>query len=273
MLIIGESLNGTIPSVGKAIAAHDSNFVTTLARRQVECGADMLDVNAGGVPGQDECANLVWMVKLVQSVVQVPLVLDSPNTDALRTAIAIYQGRSLILSSISAEEKRIEALLPLAVQKNCGLVALCMSEKGIPPDAESRASVAGKLIERAMSAGLKPESVYVDPLVMTLSTDYHAGELLLRTLRLVRDRFPQVNTLCGVSNVGFGMPQRRLLNRTFVAMLMALGLEAFLVDVRDAELMATLFAAAAVAGRDEWCRSYLKAYRAGKLGPIAEPKK
>jgi cobalamin-dependent methionine synthase I len=92
-------------------------------------------------------------------------------------------------------------------------------------------------------------------------------------LKLVRERFPQVKTLCGVSNVGFGMPQRRLLNRTFVAMLMALGLDAFLVDARDEELMAALLAAAALAGRDEWCRTYLKAYRAGKLGPTAAVKK
>ncbi len=273
MQIIGESLNGTIPSVAKAIAAHDSNFVTNLAQRQVECGADIIDVNAGGVPGGDECKDLVWMVNLVQDAVTVPLVLDSPNPDALRAAIAVYRGPGLILSSINAEEEQIEALLPLAVEKNCGLVALCMAESTIPADPEGRVAVAGKLIERAVQAGLRPENLYVDPLAMTLSVDYHVGQIVLGTLRLIRERFPQVKTLCGVSNIGFNMPQRRLLNRAFVAMLMALGLEAFMVDVRDAELMATLLSAAAVAGRDEWCRNYFKAYRAGKLSPIDGSKK
>ncbi|MCL4554414.1 MAG: dihydropteroate synthase [Actinobacteria bacterium] len=273
MLIIGESLNGTIPSVGKAIATRDADFVTALALHQVECGAHMLDINAGGVSGQDESANLVWMVNLIQDAVSVPLVLDSSNPDVLRAAIAVYRGDRLILSSISAEQERIEALLPLAVEKQCGLVALCMSEEGIPPDAEGRAAVAGQLVERAMEAGLAPENLYIDPLAMSLATGDRAGEIVMDTLRRVRDRHPRVKTLGAISNVGFGVPQRRLLNRTFAAMLMALGLDAYLVDVRDAELMASLLAADAIAGHDDMCRSYVKAYRAGKLGPIANAKK
>lgn len=273
MLIIGESLNGTIPSVGKAIATRDEDFVTSLALRQVECGADMLDINAGGVSGQDESANLVWMVNLIQNAVQVPLVLDSSNPEALRAAMAVYQDPRVILSSISAEEAGIEALLPLAVKRQCGLVALCMSEEGIPPDAEGRAALAGRLVERAMDAGLRPENLYIDPLAMSLATGDRAGEIALDTIRFVRERYPRVKTLCAASNVGFGMPQRRLLNRTFVAMLAALGLDAVLVDVRDAEVMAALVAAAAIVGQDELCRRYVKAYRRGTLGPIAEAKK
>lgn len=273
MLIIGESLNGTIPSVGKAIATRDANFIATLALHQVECGAHMIDVNAGGVSGQDESADLVWMVDVVQNAVQAPLVLDSSNPDVLRAAITVYQGPELILSSISAEEESLEALLPLAVERKCGLVALCMSEEGIPPDAEGRAALAGKLVERAVDAGLGPENLYIDPLAMSLAAADNAGEITLQTLRLIRDRHPKVKTLCAGSNVGFGMPQRRLLNRTFVAMLTALGLDAFLVDVRDGDVMAALLAAEAIAGGDELCRRYVKAYRRGKLGPIAETKK
>ena len=273
MLIIGESLNGTIPSVAQAIAARDQDRIVALARRQVESGAQMLDVNAGGAPGRDECADLLWLVSTVQAVVQVPLVLDSHNAEALRHALGIYQGPPPILSSASLEEGRLEALLGLAVEHGCGLVALCMTGHGIPYEPLERVSIAAQLVEQAMAAGLKPEDLYLDPLVMTLASDYHAGERLLLALRLIREQFPAVSTICGVSNVGFEMPQRRLLNRTFVAMLIALGVEALMVDVRDEELMATLFASTALTGRDEWCRAYLKAYRLGKLGAASGAKK
>ena len=272
MLIIGESLNGTIPSVGNAIATRDAAFVTDLALLQVECGAAMIDVNAGGVRDGDECANLAWMVEVVQDAVQVPLVLDSSNPEVLRAALAVYRGEQLILSSISTEEAGIEALLPLAVERQCGLVALCMSVEGIPPDAEGRAALAARLVERALAAGLPAENLYIDPLAMSLATGHVAGIITMDTMRLVRERHPGVKTLLAASNVGFGMPQRRLLNRTFVAMLTALGLDAVLVDVRDAEVMAALIAARAIAGDDDLCRGYVKAYRRGKLGPLAEAK-
>ena len=269
MLIIGESLNGTIPTVGQAIITRDESTIAALARAQVECGAHMLDVNAGGLAGQDEVANLTWMVGVVQSVVEVPLVLDSANPVALRAAIEVYRGPRPILSSITAERERLDAVLPLAIEYNCGLVALCMGEQGIPPDAEGRLAIAETLVGRAIAAGVKPEDLYLDPLVMTVAADHSAGYVFLQTLRQIRERFPEVGTLCAPSNVSFEMPRRRLLNRTFTAMLMAFGLKAFMVDVRDRELMATLYAAAALAGRDEWCRGYLRAYRTGKLEPTA----
>jgi 5-methyltetrahydrofolate--homocysteine methyltransferase len=265
MLIIGETLNAVIPKVGQAVIARDAEAITALARCQVECGAQMLDVNAGGLAGRDEVEDLVWMIEVVQEAVEIPLVLDSANPEALHMAITVYRGPRPILSSATAEARYLDRLLPLAVERDCGLVALCMGEQGIPSNPGGRLVIAETLVKRATAAGLKPEDLYLDPLVMTISADHRAGDVTLGTLRLIRDRLPEVRTICGVSNVGFGLPQRRLLNRTFVAMLMALGLEVFMVDVRDQALMATLLAAAALTGRDEWCSAYLKAYRAGKL--------
>lgn len=273
MLIIGESLNGTIPSVAHAIANRDESWITALAQSQVECGAQMLDVNAGGAGGRDECTDLVWLVNVVQAAVQVPLVLDSPNPEALRTALGTYGGPRPILSSVSLEKNRLETMLGLAVEHDCGLVALCMAENGIPKEPAERLDVAAKLIERATAAGMKPEDLYLDPMVMTLAADYFAGERLLNTLSLIRSRFPNVSTICGVSNVGFQMPDRRLLNRTFVVMLLTLGVEAVMVDVRDEKLMATVTAAEALFAHDAWCRTYIKAYRDGKLEPAGGAKK
>lgn len=265
MLIIGESLNGTIPTVGQAILARDEDAIAALARTQVECGAQMLDVNAGGLAGQDEGANLKWMVGIVQSIVEVPLVLDSSNPAVLRDALEVYRGPRPILSSITADQDRLDKILPLAVEYNCGLVALCMSERGVPQDAEERLAVAEMLVEHAIGAGVKPADIYLDPLVMTVAADHSAGSVFLQTLQRIRERLPEVGTLCAPSNVSFEMPQRRLLNRTFVAMLVALGLQGFMVNVRDREVMATLVAAAALTGSDEYCRGFLRANRAGKL--------
>ena len=266
MIIIGESLNATIPSVRQAVIDHDEDFISSLAKVQTERGANMLDVNAA-VPGQNEVENLVWMVKIVQSATTVPLVLDSSNPDALEAALSVYKGERPILNSITGEltESHLH-LLQLAVDHDCGLVGMCMDEVGISPETEVRFSIAVRLHERAISFGLNVENLYIDPLVMAIAADYYAGAVSLEVLRLINERLPYVKTFCGSSNVSYGMPLRKLLNKTFVSMQAALGMDAFLVDVRNRELMATLLAATALIGQDEWGMNYIRAFRQGKLG-------
>lgn len=265
MLIIGESLNASIPSVKEAVVSRDEEKIAALARRQTECGAHLLDVNAA-VPGENESANLVWMVKTVQAVTDLPLVLDSSDPEAIQAALEIYTGPTPILSSITGElTKGHERLISLAVENGCGLVGMCMDSTGISSDASTRYAVAEKLTDRVKAAGLKPENFYIDPLVMAIAADYVAGVTCLEVLRFIRERLPEVRTFCGASNISYGMPLRKLLNRTFVSMQAALGMDAFLVDVRNAELMATLIASDALMGQDEWGMKYLKAYRTGKL--------
>jgi cobalamin-dependent methionine synthase I len=258
MLVIGATLNAVIPKVGRAVVARDAEAITALARTQVECGAQMLDVNAGGLAGRDEVADLTWMIKVVQEAVEIPLVLDSANPEALPVAISAYRGPRPILSSTTAEPKRLDSLLPLAVERDCGLVALCMDERGIPSDSEGRLVVAETLVKRATMAGLKPEDLYLDPLVMTISADNRAGDVGLAVLRLIREPLPDVRTICGVTNSSFGLPQRQLL-------LMAFGPEAFIVNVLDQALVAALLGAEALTDRDEWCSASVKGYHAGEL--------
>ena len=265
MLIIGESLNATIPAVHQAVIDHDESKIASLARTQAGCGANMLDVNAA-VPGQSEVEDLVWMVQTVQQATDLPLVLDSSNPEALEAALAIHKGPTPIINSITGEMKEEHVgLLQLAVKHNCGLVGMCMDEAGISSDPEVRCSIAVKLLERATSAGLEPENLYIDPLVMAIAADYAAGAVSLEVLRLIHERLPQVSTFCGASNISYGMPLRKLLNSTFVSMQMALGMNAFLVDVRNRQLMATLLAANTLIGQDEWSIGYIKAYRSGRL--------
>lgn len=263
--IIGESLNASIPAVKEAVIEQDKEKVIALAKRQAECGAHMLDLNAA-VVGRHEHEDLVWMVKAVQSTVDLPLVMDSSDSDALQAALKVYEGPAPILSSITGEmTKGHEALLSLAVEHDCGLVAMCMDDEGISPDPAKRLAVAERLFERVIKAGLKPENLYIDPLVMTISADTLAGETFLKLLTMIRARFPEVHTFCGASNVSHGMPLRKLINRTFISMLVALGMDSFLVNVRDQGLMATFFASAALVGQDEWSMEYIGAFRAGKL--------
>jgi 5-methyltetrahydrofolate--homocysteine methyltransferase len=263
--IIGESINASIPAVKEAVIAHDKEKITALAIRQAECGAHMLDVNAA-VVGRNEPEDLVWMVQAVQSVVDLPLVMDSSDPNALREALKVYQGPDPILSSITGEmTEGHESLLSLAVEHNCGLVAMCMDEEGISPDAAKRLAVAERLVERSTKAGLKPENLYVDPLVMAVSADTMAGATFLDLLHMIRMRLPEVHTFCGASNVSHGMPLRKLFNHTFVSMLVACGMDSFLVNVRDQGLMATFLASASLIGQDEWSMEYIRAFRAGKL--------
>ncbi len=211
--IIGESLNASIPSVKDAIVDRDDEKVTALAIRQAECGAHMLDVNAA-VVGSNEPEDLVWMIQTVQSVVDLPLVMDSSDPKALQAALKVYDGPAPILSSITGEmTEGHETLLSLAVEHDCGLVAMCMDDEGISPDPAKRLDVAERLFDRVGKAGLKPENLHIDPLVMAISADTTAGATFLELLHMIRGRLPAVHTFCGASNVSHGMPLRRLINQ------------------------------------------------------------
>lgn len=266
MLIVGESLNGTVPKVGEAIRCRDADFVRRLALGQVEAGAHMLDVNAG-VAGADEAEDLAWLVGIVQSTVPVPLSIDSADPRALEAALTAYgKGRPMV-NSISAERHKLDTVLPLAASHGCSVVGLCLGDEGIPQTPEARLKVAHVIVDRAQAAGVRLDDIYLDPLTLGLGTSDKAASVSLRTLRLVRQELPSVRIICVASNVSFGMPSRRLLNRTFVAMAMgaAMGVDAVMIDVRDKAMMASLVAAEALAGKDSYCKNYLGAFRAGRL--------
>ncbi len=263
MLIIGESINGTIEKVGQAIAGRDRAFIQRVAREQVERGAHMLDVNAG-LGGRDEVDDLTWLVKVVQEEVDIPLMLDSSDPQAIEAALALHRGRPLV-NSITAEPRKKDSLLPVLAAHDCGVVALCLTEEGIPKTPTHRLEIARGLVDELLQAGKPQEDIYLDALLLTVATDWQAGAIALKTIQLFKQELPGVKTVVGLSNVGFGMPQRRLLNRTFLAMAIALGLDGAILDVRDSSLMATVTAGRALVGRDKWCRGYLTAFREGKL--------
>lgn len=265
MQIIGEKINGTLEQVKAAIRERNAAFIQDLARRQAEAGATLIDVNAGVRPDQ-EPETLSWLVKIVQEVVEVPLSLDSANPLALAAALQEVKQTPMI-NSISGEQSRLEGILPLVSKHACSVIALAMDENGIPKGVQERLAVIRRLIERTRSSGVPDENVYIDPLVMAISTNTESGLIALETIRTTHAEFPKVHFSAGLSNVSFGLPARNLVNRVFLTLALAAGLDSAIMDPFDRALREELMAAQLVLGRDPYCRNYTRSFRQGLIGP------
>ncbi len=170
-----------------------------------------------------------------------------------------------MINSISLEEKRFEEILPLIGKYKAKVVALCMSDKGMPKTADERYDIAAELIERLTKAGVPLDDIYVDPLVMAVSTDSSFGIEFLRAVRRIMEGHPGVHTICGLSNISYGLPLRKQINQTFAAMAMAVGLDALIIDPLDTKMMANILTAETLMGGDPYCAGYLAAYREGRF--------
>jgi 5-methyltetrahydrofolate--homocysteine methyltransferase len=266
MLLMGESINGTRKQVAEAIQARDAEFIKSLAQDQIDAGANVLDVN-GGVAGGNEVEDLTWLIDVVMGITDMQLMVDSASPTALDAgvkAIIDKGGKVPFINSISGEQPRIDAVLPLIEKYKCPVVGLCLSNDGIPPTAEDRFAVAKQIYDMCTGAGLPAEDLWIDPLVLAVSADPSAPGVTMDTLKLVKERL-DCKTTGGLSNVSFGLPNRALLNRTFVAMCAGLGLDGLIVDVRNKQMMATIKSIEALRGEDNFCGAYLKAHRAGQL--------
>ncbi len=259
-VIIGERINPT--GRKKVLAAlQEGNFdmVRKDAVDQVAAGAHILDVNAG-VPGADEPALLKQVIGVVMEETDMPLCIDTANPEALEAALAVYGGKPLI-NSVNGEEKSLQAVLPLVKEYGAAVIGLCMDDDGIPESAEARLKVAGKIIERAGKLGIGPEDVVIDPLALTMGADSSAGLLALETVALVAEEFG-VNVTMGASNISFGMPDRKYINSTFIAMAIHAGLTCPITNPLVPEVSIAILAADLSMGRDEYGMRWIGAYRA-----------
>lgn len=261
MEIIGERINGTRKRVARAIAERDAGFIRDLARRQAEAGSAWLDVNAGTHPKQ-EPDDLIWLVENVQAATDTPLCLDSANPQGLAAAIEAVDKTPMI-NSISGEPERLENILPLAAEHGCPVIALAMGAARIPETSQARVEIIHGVLEATRAAGIPDERVYVDPLVMTIGTCIQSGPVFFDTLRAVHAAYPEVHFTAGLSNISFGLPARSFINRAFLTLALGAGLDSAILDPMDRGLQAALLAAELVLGRDDYCLSYTRAYRAG----------
>ena len=263
MIIIGELINASRKSIHQAIIDHDGHTIETLAQDQAQAGATYIDVNAG-VFLKQEPEHLQWLVETVQAAGEIPCALDSPNPKAIEAALSVHRGVALI-NSISLEKERFETLMPIIAGSDCKVIALCMSDEGIPQSADDRLRIADKLMNAFMQQHLAVENIFIDPLVQPIGVNSSFGWEILETIAQLRSRFPGVHTVCGLSNISYGLPARKFLNQTFMVMAIAKGLDSAILNPLDDQMMARIIAAEALAGRDDYCVNYLKAYRSGRI--------
>lgn len=265
MLIIGELINATRRVVKEAVINRDAAFLQDLARRQDEAGAHYIDVNIATGQGkpEQEIEYMDWAVKLIREVSQKPLSIDTTSLEVLAAGLQAH-GPGAMVNSVSAEEGRLEPFLELAREFDCLVIALPAADVGVPKDAEMRLQIGGRILAAAQKEGFSPENLYFDPLALPLGVDDKSGEVTLKTLRLFKDELG-VKTTIGLSNISYGLPQRRLLNRTFLTLALQEGLDSALMDPLDKAVMSSLFAARAFLGKDSYCGKYLRAYRSGQL--------
>ncbi|MFZ5590562.1 MAG: methyltetrahydrofolate cobalamin methyltransferase [Bacillota bacterium] len=263
MIIIGERINTSRKFIEPAVVSRDFEFIKNEAINQFAAGATHIDVNAGTLIN-DEPAALAWLVETVQAVVNAPLCIDSPNPKALEAGLKIHRGKAMI-NSITGEKERYRSILPLIKEYGAEVVALAMDDNGMPCDAEGRIRIASALIEQLSADGIPLEDIYIDPLIQPISTSPEQGIAVLETIQEIMRRYPGVHTICGLSNISYGLPQRKLLNRSFLIMCMQVGLDAVIMDPLDREMMACLYASQALLNKDEYCMQYIQAHREGKL--------
>jgi len=258
--IIGERINPSgRKALREALLGRNWAYLADEARRQVEAGADIVDVNVGG-KGLDEVALLPEAVRAVAAAVSVPLAIDTRIPAALAAAIAACPGRPLI-NSIGGETKILAENLPIVAEHSLPVIGLCMGQGGIPSTAGERLKIAHAILEAAVRSGVKEADVIFDPLVMTVGADDQAGRVALETIRLLRREFPNNNITGGASNVSFGMPDRPALNARFLTVASVLGMNVPITDPTQVELRAALLTADVFLGRDRRTRRYMQYLR------------
>jgi cobalamin-dependent methionine synthase I len=263
MLIIGERINASRKSIAEAIASRDRGFIQNEAKTQAAAGADYLDVNAGTFVGE-EAKHLRWIIETVQEVTDLPLSIDSPDPSVIKAVIPLVKKTPMI-NSITLEPSRLEGILPLVAEHKAKVIALCQSGDSVADTAEAKVKMAGQLIERVKAAGIPLDDLYIDPLVYPLATNDRSALATLDAIEQIMKQFPGVHTTCGLTNVSYGLPNRKLVNRTFLVAAIVRGLDSAILDPTDKQLYGSLKAALMIVGKDEFCMQYIRSFREGRF--------
>jgi 5-methyltetrahydrofolate--homocysteine methyltransferase len=262
LVIIGEKINPTgKKKFTKELLAGDYSRIREYAISQVNAGAHILDVNVGAA-GIDEKNILPEAVRIVMEAVDIPLAIDSANPEAIQAALEVYKGKAIV-NSVTGEKKSLEAVLPIVKKYNAAVIGLTFDEAGPANNSRIRLEVANRILKTAQEYGIAQEDVLIDCLVRPISLDKDAALLTLQTIRLIRQKLG-INTILGISNVSFGLPDRKYLNAAFLAMAVASGLTCAIIDPTIAEVKKTLLAADLLSGFDEFASNWIKHYKINK---------
>ena len=259
MIIIGEKLNSSIPSTLKALQNDDKEYIINQIILQTKSGADYLDINTS-LCGDNELEKLIWVISLVLKNSSCGIVIDSPNTEVVKNALPLIKDRKIIINSVTVDQ-RIDELLPVIKEYKTGVIALPIDKNGIPDTAKKRTDNAVKVIEKLKDAGIAQENIYLDVLAETLSTSDSSAVTALETIKGVKALYPEVKTVCGLSNISFGLPKRVYINSAFMSMAIAYGLDSAIMDINSEAMQLALFATKALFGKDEYCIEFITKVR------------
>ncbi|MDQ7094430.1 dihydropteroate synthase [Desulfosporosinus sp. PR] len=263
MLIIGEKLNSSIPTVRQFITEKNTAAIQDLAKRQVAAGADYLDLNTAQ---GDEIPNMEWLVQTVQEVTDVPLCIDSTSAAAIKKGLDTVRGDKsrVLINSLSLEKNRIEEVLPLVLEHRCPVIGLTLDDNGIPKTAEERIALSERLIELLNQNNYDLDRLYIDPLVLPLAVNHLNATMFFKCLTEIKRLF-QVKTVSGLSNISYNSPKRKIVNRHFLTLCMAFDMDAAILDPLDRKIMTSVVTNDFLLGKDRFGKKYLKAYRSEAL--------
>jgi len=262
MIIVGELINSTRKKIKESMEQKDAEYIRNLAVKQDEAGANFIDVNAGAFVF-DELEKLEWTIQEVQAVTKKPLAIDSPRGEAMALGLKLHKNGKPFINSITKESERWKQVFPLAVETDAFVLGLCIDDGGIPDDADTRTKIAEGIINDLVKAGKKLEDIAIDPLTTPLSVNTSFGITVIDTIQKVKSAFPEVKLITGLSNISYGLPARKQMNRAFMITCITNGLDGALIDPLDSTMMSLILATEAILNKDPYCAGYLKAYRKG----------
>ena len=269
MIIIGEKINGSIPSVAEAIAKRDAEFIKARAVAQANAGATYIDCCAS-VPESEEVETLKWMIECIQEVTDLPIAVDSPSADVLTEAWK-FCNKPGIINSVSGEGDKMDKLFPI-IRDNPGweVVALLSDDTGIPKNAADRLRVFAKIMAKAKEYGISPARIHIDPLVEMLCTSEDGIANNVEVISTIREQYPTIHITGAVSNISFNLPYRKILNIAFTVMSINAGMDSAVLDPLNRDLRGAIYAAEALKGEDYFCMEYINAFREGVFGPVQQ---
>jgi 5-methyltetrahydrofolate--homocysteine methyltransferase len=262
--VIGERINTTLKKVKAAVTDRDADYIMDDVRKQSEAGTSYIDVNAGARIGH-EVEDMTWLLEIVQQATDLPLCLDSPDPAVLEMAYGLVSKKPMI-NSISLEKDRFEPMIKYLQGKECRIIALCMDDSGMPKSVDDIVSRAKVIVSELEKIGFARDDIFLDPLVQPLGVDNNNGTMAMIAVRRIMAEIEGVHTTGGLSNISFGLPQRRVINRCFLSMMIANGFDSAIMDPLDERAMTQVITADMIAGNDDFCMQFIKATRSGIIG-------
>lgn len=263
MLIIGELINTSRKVIREAVEKKDAQYIREIAKKQEEAGATYIDVNCGNLINT-EVSTMEWLVDVVLEETKLPLCIDSPNHLAVEAGLkkALKNGKPMI-NSITDEKERWDAILPLIMEYDTKIIALCCDDGGMPKSLDDRLRIADSMITKLTAKGTSIEDIYIDPLVKPISAGEKHGIEVLDAIQKIMENYPGVHTVCGLTNISYSLPVRKVINTTFMIQTMARGMDSYILDPTSKDMRGALIVSKALLGKDRFCKEFLAGYRNG----------